>query len=80
MKLVGKLCIYAKYVWPISNAFVFKFSFVDLLRQYLTQVRQETGTRLLEKVFNTSDGKPNKWWTCFAKKRFMEHSLSGFGQ
>ncbi|XP_055302459.1 actin-related protein 2/3 complex subunit 3 [Sitodiplosis mosellana] len=52
----------------------------DLLRQYLTQIRQETGNRLIEKVFNTPDGKPSKWWTCFAKKRFMEHSLGGFGQ
>ncbi|XP_031625620.1 actin-related protein 2/3 complex subunit 3 [Contarinia nasturtii] len=52
----------------------------DSLRQYLTQIRQETGNRLIEKVFNTTDGKPSKWWTCFAKKRFMEHSLGGFGQ
>lgn len=58
-----------------------KFSFFpDLLRQYLTQIRQETGNRLIEKVFGTADGKPSKWWTCFAKKKFMEHSLSGFGQ
>lgn len=54
--------------------------FADLLRQYLTQIRQETGNRLIEKVFNTPDGKPNKWWMCFAKKRFMEKSLSGPGQ
>lgn len=53
---------------------------LDLLRQYLTQIRQETGNRLIEKVFNTADGKPSKWWICFAKKRFMEHSLGGFGQ
>lgn len=64
-------------VGEILTDFV-KFS--DLLRQYLTQIRQETGNRLIEKVFSTPDGKPSKWWTCFAKKRFMEHSLSGFGQ
>lgn len=59
---------------------IFLFFSIDLLRQYLTQIRQETGIRLVEKVFSTADGKPSKWWTCFAKKRFMEHSLAGFGQ
>ena len=37
------------------------------------------GARLVEKVFVSPDGKPSKWWTCFAKKRFMEKSLTGFG-
>jgi actin related protein 2/3 complex subunit 3 len=37
------------------------------------------GNRLCEKVFEGTDGKPSKWWTCFAKKRFMEKSLSGPG-
>ena len=37
------------------------------------------GNRVCEKVFDTPDGKPSKWWTCFAKKRFMEKSLSGPG-
>lgn len=52
----------------------------DLMRQYLLQLRHETGNRVVEKVFNTEDGKPNKWWTCFAKKKFMEKSLAGPGQ
>jgi len=52
----------------------------ELLRQYLTQVRQETGLRVCEKVFSTEDGKPSKWWLCFSKKRFMDKSLSGPGQ
>ncbi|XP_016969485.1 actin-related protein 2/3 complex subunit 3 [Drosophila rhopaloa] len=52
----------------------------DLMRQYLLQLRHETGNRVLEKVFSTEDGKPNKWWTCFAKKKFMEKSLAGPGQ
>ena len=38
-----------------------------------------SGQRVCEKVFDTPDGKPSKWWTCFAKKRFMEKSLSGPG-
>ncbi|XP_034490675.1 actin-related protein 2/3 complex subunit 3 [Drosophila innubila] len=51
----------------------------DLMREYLLQLRQETGNRLLEKVFDTTDGKPNKWWISFAKRKFMEKSLSGPG-
>lgn len=52
----------------------------DLMRQYLLQLRQEIGARVCEKVFSTEDGKPSKWWLCFAKKKFMEKSLSGPGQ
>ncbi|XP_018328669.1 actin-related protein 2/3 complex subunit 3 [Agrilus planipennis] len=51
----------------------------DFLRGYLTQVRQETGLRVCEKVFG-EDGKPSKWWLCFAKRKFMDKSLSGPGQ
>jgi len=51
----------------------------EFLRQYLQQVRQETGIRLCEKVFSTDDGKPSKWWLCFTKKRFMDKSLSAPG-
>jgi len=52
----------------------------ELLRQYLLQVRQECGARVCEKVFNTEDGRPSKWWLCFAKRKFMDKSLSGPGQ
>lgn len=51
----------------------------DLMRQYFLQLRHETGARVCEKVFS-EDGKPNKWWICFAKKKFMDKSLSGPGQ
>ncbi|XP_001608249.1 actin-related protein 2/3 complex subunit 3 [Nasonia vitripennis] len=51
----------------------------DAMRQYLLQIRQETGSRLIEKVYG-ADGKPSKWWLCFAKKKFMDKSLSGPGQ
>lgn len=51
----------------------------DLMRQYFLQLRHETGNRLCEKVFDTIDGKPSKWWTCFAKKKFMEKSLTAPG-
>ncbi|CAG5114944.1 unnamed protein product [Candidula unifasciata] len=50
----------------------------DTMRQYLQQLRQETGVRLLDKFFDQND-KPNKWWLCFAKRRFMDKSLSAPG-
>jgi len=53
----------------------------DTLRQYFLQLRHETGSRLCDRVFDTSpDGRPSKWWTCFAKRRFMDKSLTGPGE
>lgn len=51
----------------------------DTMRQYVQQIRQETGVRVCELAFG-EDGKPSKWWLCFAKKKFMDKSLSGPGQ
>lgn len=51
----------------------------EILRSYFTQLRQEVGLRVCDKVFG-DDKKPSKWWLCFAKKKFMDKSLSGPGQ
>ncbi|KAJ1950968.1 subunit of the Arp2/3 complex [Dispira parvispora] len=45
----------------------------ELLKQYLTQVRQELVARFIERVF--VDGTPSKWWLCFQKRKFMGKSL-----
>lgn len=50
----------------------------DTMRQYLQQIRQETGLRMCEKVFEND--KPSKWWLCFVKRKFMDKSLSAPGQ
>jgi len=47
----------------------------DKMKGYMTQLRQETGLRLTEKVL-TEDGKLSKWWGCFCKRKFMEKSLN----
>ncbi|XP_003222794.1 actin-related protein 2/3 complex subunit 3 [Anolis carolinensis] len=52
----------------------------EIMRAYLQQLRQETGLRLCEKVFDPQSDKPSKWWTCFVKRQFMNKSLSGPGQ
>uniref|UniRef100_A0A914W4D0 Actin-related protein 2/3 complex subunit 3 n=1 Tax=Plectus sambesii TaxID=2011161 RepID=A0A914W4D0_9BILA len=51
----------------------------DTMRAYLLQLRQETGMRLCEKVFDPQTDKPLKWWLCFAKKRFMDKGLVSQG-
>ncbi|KAF9581950.1 subunit of the Arp2/3 complex [Lunasporangiospora selenospora] len=45
----------------------------DLLRQYLTQVRQEMAARLPNRIYEND--KPGKWWMCFHKRKFMNKSL-----
>lgn len=46
----------------------------DQLRQYLTQARQETASRLVEKIY--IDDVPSRWWLAFTKRKFMGKSLS----
>ena len=47
----------------------------ELLRQYLSQVRQELAARLLARVYDEDDHKPSKWWLSFTKRKFMGKSL-----
>ena len=65
-----------------SITFSFSFSllrvfihFLEYLRQYLIQVRQELSARLVEKLYADGTGKPSKWWMSFQKRRFMNRSL-----
>lgn len=39
----------------------------DVLRQYLTQCRQETVYRLVDKVYQ--DDVPSRWWLAFTKRK-----------
>jgi actin related protein 2/3 complex subunit 3 len=52
----------------------------DSMRAYFQQMRQETGIRVCEKVFDPATDRPSKWWMCFVKRKFMDKSLSGPGQ
>jgi actin related protein 2/3 complex subunit 3 len=47
----------------------------DTLRQYLAQMRQEIGIRLLEKVYARDNTQPDKWWMCFQKRKFLNMEL-----
>ncbi|GAB1610446.1 actin-related protein 2/3 complex subunit 3-like [Argonauta hians] len=51
----------------------------DTLRQYLQQLRQETGLRMCDRVFDSQSDRPSKWWLCFAKRKFMDKSLAAPG-
>lgn len=46
----------------------------DTMKAYFKQIRDETVTRIEEKLFN-EDGSPNKWWLMFAKRKFLGKSL-----
>ena len=47
---------------------------LEELKAYMKQMREETGLRVL-KVGYTPDGVPNKFWTAFAKRKFMNCSF-----
>ncbi|KAK7470386.1 subunit of the Arp2/3 complex [Stygiomarasmius scandens] len=58
----------AHYAAPASRADA------EYLRSYLTQVRQELSSRLVEVLYGQTDV-PSKWWMSFQKRRFMNRSL-----
>ncbi|EKX39159.1 hypothetical protein GUITHDRAFT_154523 [Guillardia theta CCMP2712] len=46
----------------------------EMFKAYFKQLREETGKRLTEVVF-AHGGRPNKFWVCFSKRKFMNLSL-----
>jgi actin related protein 2/3 complex subunit 3 len=52
---------------------------LDMLRQYLSQLRQEMALRLAARIYQDDQTQPSKWWMCFTKRKFMNlGSVSGF--
>ncbi|EGC30776.1 hypothetical protein DICPUDRAFT_58101 [Dictyostelium purpureum] len=47
----------------------------DTLRQYFTQLRIEIGVRLTQRVYAVDPARPNKWWMCFSKRKFLNKAL-----
>lgn len=48
----------------------------EVLRQYMSQVRQELAQRLLARVYDDeTEDKPSKWWLSFTKRKFMGKAL-----
>eukprot|EP01102_Stenamoeba_stenopodia_P000142 TRINITY_DN1010_c0_g2_i1.p1 TRINITY_DN1010_c0_g2~~TRINITY_DN1010_c0_g2_i1.p1 ORF type:complete len:213 (+),score=30.68 TRINITY_DN1010_c0_g2_i1:94-639(+) len=47
----------------------------ELCRQLFTQLRHEVGLRLVERVYANDPSQPDKWWTCWTKRRFLNKSL-----
>jgi len=47
----------------------------EMLRGYLSQVRQELAQRLLARLYEGGADRPSKWWLSFAKRRFMGKQL-----
>lgn len=46
----------------------------ELCRTYLKQLREETGRRVVAKVYGP-DGQASKFWLVFAKRKFMNKAL-----
>ncbi|ODV85688.1 hypothetical protein CANARDRAFT_27791 [[Candida] arabinofermentans NRRL YB-2248] len=46
-----------------------------LLRQYLSQFRQELSSRLIERLYAEDKSKPSKYWLAFTRRKFMNKSL-----
>ncbi|CAD5122823.1 unnamed protein product [Dimorphilus gyrociliatus] len=67
-------CLNAYYSAPANR------NEADTMRAYFLQLRQETGLRVCERVFDNDAGKPSKWWICFVRRKFMDVSLSAPGQ
>ncbi|ELP88200.1 hypothetical protein EIN_224430 [Entamoeba invadens IP1] len=47
----------------------------DTVKQYLTAIRNETGLRLCEAIFKNGGNRPDKWWMCFNKRKFMNKTI-----
>uniref|UniRef100_A0A6U2BHX2 Actin-related protein 2/3 complex subunit 3 n=1 Tax=Hemiselmis andersenii TaxID=464988 RepID=A0A6U2BHX2_HEMAN len=62
--------------FPFSSFFdkADKHEELEELRAYMKQLREETGQRVC-KVGFTPEGKPNKFWTAFAKRKFMNCAI-----
>ena len=57
------------------NFFLNNGIFLEYLRNYLHQMREETGQRICQRVFKDEQCRPSKWWTCFAKRKFLNLNL-----
>ncbi|CAD5218990.1 unnamed protein product [Bursaphelenchus okinawaensis] len=77
MALESKLPIPGEAAFPFSGLFKPPNGpqEEETMRAYLQQLRQELGARLIEIVYQNPD-QPSKWWLCFARRRFMDKSLS----
>jgi len=47
----------------------------ETLKNYLQELRHETGVRLIEHVYARDQAQPDKWWVCFSKRKFMDLAL-----
>ncbi|KAH3766244.1 ARP2/3 actin-organizing complex subunit Arc21 [Pelomyxa schiedti] len=47
----------------------------ELLRSYMTQLRQEIGNRVVAKVYAHNQMEPDKWWMLFTKRKFLNKTL-----
>ena len=64
----GKFCL-GGLVEPLKS------SEKEVVRQYLTALRNECGLRLSAAVFKNDANKADKWWMCFNKRKFLNKTI-----
>uniref|UniRef100_A0A7S3DGL1 Actin-related protein 2/3 complex subunit 3 n=1 Tax=Palpitomonas bilix TaxID=652834 RepID=A0A7S3DGL1_9EUKA len=61
--------------FPLGGMFeAAKGSDADVFRAYFKQAKEELGRRLIEKCY--VEGKPNKFWLCFSKRKFLNKNFA----
>ena len=61
--------------FPLNHLYSKPGSDAGTMRDYLRQIRQECGQRVLELSWPTTEKTPIKFWTCFSKRKFLNTSL-----
>ncbi|KAJ3375186.1 subunit of the Arp2/3 complex [Allomyces arbusculus] len=74
---VGSFAMPGDAGFPLNALYAPPASMVEKenLRAYMTQLRQETVSRLLDRLYSEDESKPSKWWMAFSKRKFMNKSL-----
>lgn len=64
--------------FPLNNIYAAPGSRADgdLMRQYLTQFRQELAQRVVARVYASDDNRADKFWLAFTKRKFMGKTLA----
>ena len=82
-KAIGNVSLDTNFAVPGDAGFPLNQQFegardrheAETLRQYIMQMRQELGARLVSRVYADGTDKPSKWWLSFTKRKFMGKSL-----
>lgn len=70
------ICLPGEAGFPLNGMFPGPGREAEELRTYLQALRMETANRLLTRLYADGQKVPSKWWVAFARRKFMNKSLS----